>query len=1402
MSNQPRITPAFSGSSFWLAGALALAAATEGRAQAVGSVHDHLKLSQLANFGGTLADSDAFGASLTRLGDVDGDGRIDVAAGASQAGTTGPGEVWVLLLATDGSVKARQKIGSGSGGFTGPLDAADQFGAGVAGMGDMDGDGVPDLIVGAPEDDDGSPSVGAIWVLFLNNDGSVKFHQKISSDVGAFTAELHLGDRFGASLAAVGDLDGDGISELAASAPFDDDGANAAGAVWVVFFDHAGRVKGQKKISALHGGFTGVLGAGDHFGGGVGGAGDLDGDGVRDLLVGAPGDDTAGADAGALWVVFLNADGTAKGQQKVASGVGGLADLLGAGDRFGSSIAAAPPVGGGVTGVPAGPVVNVAVGAPGDDDGGADRGALWVLEVSAAGLVTGQQKVSATSGGFAGVLHDGDGFGSALADPGNDDDGLGLPRLLAGAPGDDDGGAGRGAAWMLTFTGSEGPPVFTIGGNALLGRPGHPTLVLPHPNAPGDDFIGKPVVVSPSHNGSGGTTQSATADPGGGVTIGDPTQFETGQRPAAAATGDFTGDGQDDFVTANTGSNDFSLLRQVSSVGDAGVFAPHVDFALPFDGAPVRVRVGDFDDDDKLDVVVAGDAGVTLFRGDGAGGFVVADFEAVALLTDLAVDDVDEDGNLDVVTASGAIAAGPGLEQGFATVLLGDGTGNLTPHGTFQAGKALVSVLLADFDADVHRDALVVVHEIDGGPGGVPQARIALHHGDGDGGFTHGPGADVLSPNPDGVHPAYGAVADLDNDGRNDAVYTSGDNIAFPLGAFGAEQPPLVLTLLRNDDAGGFDVTSLGTAWVGKGVTPLLTDFVPAPPDGNVDCLLVWSQDTLAGQGGTGDEGFLTFVAALVGDGAGSFIDPDPNHFLTGLEPGNPDVGEVGGPGDGGTGGPDVLVPNIKSNSLTVVLGDGHGGAAGTVTVANVDQLDPGTLPGAGIWQGGPRDVRAGQLDGDGRLDAVVYNEWDDLAGFFDPVASLSLFLGNGSGEFAPSQYVPMPRAGDVVVADAIGSASTDVIVTQRIPGAPGEVRILAGGGNGTVSKPGVLLPVPAGHELSGGLAVADVDIDGDRDVVTTVRDGVTGSGKVLLFRRSGASFGAELFEVSATWSEVRSIDVGDLTGDGVPDIAIGLQDGQLFVAAGSAADALTAPGAAFGSIELSAAAASVGGGALRLGTLDGDGHLDIVSSNASTPGQIDQAFVRELRGAGGGQFQVNTLPGVASVGGQGALRPVLRDMNGDGATDLVVVHSDAGLLSILVNNLNSTIAFGSGKPGKGGLTPLFTAQGYTTLGGVITLRLQDAVGGAPALLLVGTGQLPTGFLAVENLAYSILLQLTGTPGVAGAGGVVLPSHMPPESRYIGLTFTLQMLVLDPAAGNPGPAKLAFSNGLAITILP
>ena len=340
-----------------------------------GTVSSHQKISDTAGgFTGILDDDDQFGISVAGMEDLDGDGIQDIAVGAYLDDDGGPdrGAVWVLFLDTDGTVLSHQKISSTEGGFTGTLDDTDFFGVSVAGVGDLDGDGVEDLAVGAYLDDDGGADRGAVWVLFLNTDGTVKSHQKISATEGGFTGTLDANDRFAAAVAGLGDLDGDGVEDLVVGARNDDDGGSDRGAVWVLFLNTDGTVKSHQKISSTEGGFTGTLNDSDLFGASVALLGDLDGDGTQDIAVGADLDDDGGTNTGAVWVLFLNSDGTVSSHQKISDTEGSFTGILDDEDLFGISVA-------GIGDLDGGGLQDIAVGALFDDDGGPDRGAVWVL---------------------------------------------------------------------------------------------------------------------------------------------------------------------------------------------------------------------------------------------------------------------------------------------------------------------------------------------------------------------------------------------------------------------------------------------------------------------------------------------------------------------------------------------------------------------------------------------------------------------------------------------------------------------------------------------------------------------------------------------------------------------------------------------------------------------------------------------------------------------------------------------------------------------------------------------------------------------------------------------------------------------------------------------------------------
>ncbi|MEO7724082.1 MAG: FG-GAP-like repeat-containing protein [Chthoniobacterales bacterium] len=393
-------------------------------------------------FTGDLDVQDYFGKSVAGIGDLDGDGVIDAAVGTQydDDGGLDRGAVYILFLNPNATVKSEQKISSTVGGFTGDLQNADEFGSSVSAIGDLNGDGVVDLAVGAP----GSEiSQGAVWIVFLNSDGTVLGQQKISATEGGFTGELN-DDLFGQGVTGIGDLDGDGVPDLAVGAPLDDDGGIGEpfpnlGAVYVLFLNPDGTVKSNQKISQTEGGFTGDLNPFNNFGYSVANAGDVNADGVTDLVVGAWTDDTGAPNSGAAWIVFLNPDGTVNGQQKITSRIGGFTGRLGPDDFFGVGVSSVGDLNG--DGVP-----DVAVGS---------YNKVWLLSLNGDGTVASYRLISANT--TRGRLQLGDDFFGNSVGLLGDLNGDGRSDLLVGAIYDSDSAYISGATWIIALGGGTNP---------------------------------------------------------------------------------------------------------------------------------------------------------------------------------------------------------------------------------------------------------------------------------------------------------------------------------------------------------------------------------------------------------------------------------------------------------------------------------------------------------------------------------------------------------------------------------------------------------------------------------------------------------------------------------------------------------------------------------------------------------------------------------------------------------------------------------------------------------------------------------------------------------------------------------------------------------------------------------
>ena len=341
-------------------------------------------------------------------------------------------------------VSIYSKIGYEIGGFGTDLDVEDWFGYTVTAIGDLNGDGINDLAIGTIQDDDGGINRGAVYILFLNEEGTVDSFQKISDTAGNFNGELNDWDIFGTSISFLGDINNDGLVEIAVGAEYDSEAGYRYGAIYILSLNPDGTVFSHQKINQIHGNFQGELDVWDVFGSDIENIGDLDGDGNIDIAVGARRDGDGGEERGAVWILFLNSDFTVKSHQKISSTEGNLNIELDFQDYFGGSIA-------NIGDLNNDGVIDLAVGAYRDNDGGLNRGAVYILFMNNDGTVLSTQKISDTEGFFDADFNDDMFFGRSI-DLANDINGDGLKEIIVGASGyQSDGEINFGAFYILNL---------------------------------------------------------------------------------------------------------------------------------------------------------------------------------------------------------------------------------------------------------------------------------------------------------------------------------------------------------------------------------------------------------------------------------------------------------------------------------------------------------------------------------------------------------------------------------------------------------------------------------------------------------------------------------------------------------------------------------------------------------------------------------------------------------------------------------------------------------------------------------------------------------------------------------------------------------------------------------------
>jgi hypothetical protein len=445
-------------------------------------------------------DSAEFGCSVSTAGDVNGDGYDDVIVGADHyhAGQTDEGRAYVFL-------------GSASGMFSSPVwtgesdTAGALFGHSVATAGDVNGDGYADVIVGAPGT---QPTTQGRAYVYLGSTGGL-------STAPAWTGQSDQTDSaYGTSVASALDTNGDGYDDVIVGADLYDVTSGGEGKAFVY-------LGGPGGVAALHAWTALGNGGGASFGYTVAPAGDVDGDGFADVLVAAPLETTSSFKEGKVYLFRGSATGplatagwTATETQQLSGFGNGLATAGDVnGDGYADVVVGAPnysgaAADGGRAYLFLGSAAGLSASPPWTFDGAYASGALG-MTVATAGDVNGDgysDVVVGSSGQAQALLGSGDrplttsgwtltgasysGFATQVASAG-DVNGDGYSDVIVGSPAETHGESGEGRAYL--YLGSpNGPsttPSWTAEGNQANARFGQSVASAGDVNGDGYDDV-------------------------------------------------------------------------------------------------------------------------------------------------------------------------------------------------------------------------------------------------------------------------------------------------------------------------------------------------------------------------------------------------------------------------------------------------------------------------------------------------------------------------------------------------------------------------------------------------------------------------------------------------------------------------------------------------------------------------------------------------------------------------------------------------------------------------------------------------------------------------------------------------------------------------------------------------
>lgn len=628
------------------------------------------------------------------------------------------------------------------------------------------------------------------------------------------------------------------------------------------------------------------------------------------------------------------------------------------------------------------------------------------------------------------------------------------------------------------------------------------------------------------------------------------------------------------------------------------------------------VEQADFNRDGKRDLVVAntGAGTISVLLGDGAGGYTVhGTYTSGTYPGSMEVGDFNRDGYDDVAVPNEANAN--------VRVFLGNGTGTLTSLGVTPAGTTPRAVRTADFNQDGRLDLAVV---------NTNSATVTVNFGVGDGTFT----APVSFAVPAG--PWSLTVADVNLDGVPDVLVPSlggGTNVVsilfgVPGGNFstvfqsavsiptGTSPSGVAVGDLNRDGWPDLVVSNTGGANVSvhRATAPGLFQAGKVDyPAGNGPAavrLADFNGDGLLDAVVSNDGGGGGGVNVLYGNGNATF--QTRVSFAAGIGSRNLTVGDFNADGR-----PDLAVANVQSNDVSILLGFN-----GTTPYSGF----PVTGPTYSTGGANPAGIAVGDLNQDGRPDLVTANVLGN---------NLGILLGQSGGAFQSPVTYPVPnRPVKVLLADLNRDGKLDIAAASL----SGAVAILSSTGAATYSTN--TYPTPAGTR---DLVALDVNRDGSLDLVAINEE----TNSYSIFINDG--FGAFTVSSFGLAGRPQSMAAGDFNRDGVMDVAIGNSGSpDLVILRGNGAG---------GFLQSSQSFSTTVYRSLVAGDFNLDGKLDLLG--ASSQG-TNMAYANIFLGNGDGTFQSPLLSAVPEM----PMEIAMADFNADGKPDFVVNSNPTSMVT------------------------------------------------------------------------------------------------------------------------------------------